>query len=183
MYCRSVVVNGGDNGGVCSETEKTPSFPETESKVDEESKNAVVLFPSIERRETVTETENRYVPPVAAITIESADAALMEEKRYMRTQSEMFEKKKISSTKRVMRRSETDIYRKTKSFGGEEAARRLESVEVLDDEEFNRKIHEFIVKNKMKQKKEYENERVERERERRRKEKEDEEQRRTEEFN
>ncbi|KAM1012447.1 hypothetical protein ACFX13_043291 [Malus domestica] len=184
VYCRSVVINGEDNGGVCSETEKTPSFPETESKADEESKNAVVLLPSVERRETVTETESRYVPPVPAITIESADAALVEkEKRYMRTQSERFERKKISSTKRVMRRKETDIYRKTKSFGGEEAARRLGSVEVLDDEEFNRKIQEFIVKNKRKQKEEYENERVERERERRRKEKEDEERRRTEEFN
>ncbi|KAM1061172.1 hypothetical protein FF1_025697 [Malus domestica] len=54
VYCWSVVANGEDNSGVCLETEKMPSFPETESKVDEESKNAVVLLPSVESRETVT---------------------------------------------------------------------------------------------------------------------------------
>ncbi|KAM1135578.1 hypothetical protein ACFX19_045255 [Malus domestica] len=41
VYCRSVVVNGGDNDGVCSETE---------SNADEESKNTVVLLPSVESR-------------------------------------------------------------------------------------------------------------------------------------
>ncbi|KAM1526716.1 hypothetical protein PS1_016411 [Malus domestica] len=142
VYCQSVVVNDEDNGGVCSETEKKPSFPETESKADEESKNAVVPFPPVNGRETVTETE-------------SADVALVEkEKRYMRTQSESFGKKKISSTTRVMRRSETEIDRKNKSCGEEEVARRSGSVEVLDNEEFNRKIQKFIEDMKQTQKEE-----------------------------
>ncbi|KAM1715253.1 hypothetical protein EV2_026462 [Malus domestica] len=87
VYCWSVVANGEDNGGVCLETKKTSSFPETESKVDEESKNAVVLLPSVESRETVTEMESRYVPLVLAITIESADAALVEKEKRRRRRS------------------------------------------------------------------------------------------------
>ncbi|KAB2619586.1 hypothetical protein D8674_015455 [Pyrus ussuriensis x Pyrus communis] len=155
VYCRSVVVNDEDNGGVCSETEKKPSFPETESKANEESKNAVVPFPPVNGRETFTETETHYVPPVITITTESADVALVEkEKRYMTTQSEGFGKKKISSTTRIMRRSETEIYRKNKSCGEEEVARRSGSVEVLDNEEFNRKIQKFIEDMKQTQKEE-----------------------------
>ncbi|KAB2628139.1 hypothetical protein D8674_032934 [Pyrus ussuriensis x Pyrus communis] len=137
VYCRSVVVNGGDNGGACSETEKTPSFPETESKADEESKYAVVPLPSVERHETVTETESRYVPPVPAITIESADAALVEkEKRVMRTH-----RRKEYENERVERERE----RRRKEKEDEERQR---------TEEFNWKRKKFIEDKKQIQKEE-----------------------------
>ncbi|TQD81940.1 hypothetical protein C1H46_032487 [Malus baccata] len=53
-----------------------------------------------------------------------------------------------------MRRSETEIDRKNKSCGEEEVARRSGSVEVLDNEEFNRKIQKFIEDMKQTQKEE-----------------------------
>ncbi|CAL2233277.1 unnamed protein product [Prunus armeniaca] len=168
--CRSIVVDSGE----CPETETTVEevLLEVEKQMASSDENAVALSPSVDSQEPVTERKSSCVPPVAAITL------VEKEKRYRRTQSGSFEKKRMcgsESSKRVMQRSETEIHRKTMSCR-EESARRWSSVEVLNDEEFNLRIQKFIDENKRSQREE------ETESEKRRKE-EEEERRKTEYIN
>lgn len=98
---------------------------------------------------TVSTITKRTVSPVRSDTVRAGSVKALPEKHYRRTKSERYELRIVERSRRELRRWETEIRREMVRPGDEPARRSFSnSVEDLNDDDFNRTIDAFIAENK-----------------------------------
>lgn len=98
---------------------------------------------------TVSTITKRTVPQVQPDSVRAVSAKALPEKHYRRTKSEKFELRIGERSRRQLRRLETEIRREIVRPGEEPARRSFSySMEKLNNDDFNRRVEEFIAVNK-----------------------------------